>query len=151
MVGKICTKCPENGIQDLTNFTSNGKGGLRSACKICCYKQTNQYRQNNLQKCCDYSKKYRHLHVEQLLKYQREYRAINGCKTYQSKEETAKHSRNYYYRHKEKLQLLYKEQINNLDDNYIKNLMRHQGINIPEVIELKRNQIKMYRHVKNKK
>lgn len=145
MESKICTKCPENGLQSLENFASNGKGGLRSACKKCVYETNNNYRKAHLKKSAEYSTKYRSTHREENKLYQRAYRAIHGSKRYQSKEESARHSRNYYHKHKERLQQEYKEQVDNLHDNYVKNLLRKSGPFTQEFIHIKRSQLQILR------
>ena len=154
---KICSKCGEEKLLKEFNLQISGKYGRYSWCKICASDLNKKYRKQNRDKILEYGKEYhkqnqdkRNLESKEyykqnrdkILKYRKEYREQNQDKR-----------KEYYKQNQDKRKEYYKQNRDKLEDNYIKNSLSNiSGIKFkdisPELIEAKREQIKLYRLIK---
>ena len=145
---KIARKCKDCGkwkdINEYPSYIIKNDRRYKPKCKVC----TKKYQQQYLLKLKEEGKSYYETHKKQCLKTQTLYRKNN-------KEAVKKSRIKYTLKNKEKLRIqvnkLQAKYRQELSDTYIKAILFGLGIKkyTPEMIEAKRNQLKLYRHVKN--
>jgi len=132
---KICLKCgKEKPLNDFHKKFEN-KDGFNSRCKICRNEYGRKYRKKNQIKLISYNKLYREQNQDYYLKYKKKYREQNQDKIFEYNKKYGK------------------QNIDKIKDNYIKRLLYgNSGIKFQditsELIEAKREQIKLFRLIK---
>jgi hypothetical protein len=140
---KICPCCGNNKW-----YTHKGKYNIYLYCSTRKNKKVREYYNNNKEICQKRDKKWGINNPERLKAAQKEHYLNNIDKARES-------ARQWKKRNKEKLKTLKKQSIDNLEVPYIKGLLYNKDVLFkditPELIELKRKQIKLCRHVKQTK
>ena len=135
---KRCIKCGDVKFIDEFCIHKSSKDGLASLCKKCAKEYNKEYWAKNKDKFKERGKEYRAKNKDKL----KEYRAKNKDKF---KEHRAKN--------KDKFKEYKKEGTVKLSNVYVKGMLRTSGIKkhqiTPELIELKKQQILLYREIKN--
>jgi len=146
---KICTKCGIEYPATLEYFgkAKGGKFGRKAICRICETSKHKIYRENNKEKITAQSKIYCEKNKESIRAKHKIYRENNKEKM------TSKH-KIYYENNKEKITSKRKIYRENLSDSYVKELLTGKsGLSCKdiqqELIEIKRVQILIKRHIKN--
>ena len=147
---KKCNKCKE--IKELTKFhkASGNKDGLRNDCNVCKGKIDKIYKKKNKEKLKIYYKKYR-------LEKRKDPKYIKKEKERYQKWYTAEYYQKYQTDNKivaERKKMDQKRRRSELRDGYIKQMLINNTDlsynDIPnEMVELKREQIKLIRAIRN--
>ena len=161
---KICTKCGIEYPATLEYFgkKKGGKFGRKAICRICETSKHKIYRENNKEKLTAKCKIYRENNKEKIasihkIYYENNKEKINAkCKIYyeNNKEKMTSKCKIYRENNKEKINAIHKISRENLSDSYVKELLTvKSGLSckdIPhELIEIKRVQLLIERHIKN--
>lgn len=154
---KRCTKCGE--IKDVGEFykAKRTKDGLRPECKECSREVYKEYRENNPEKVRERSKKYRENNPEKEKKRLREWYKNNtekvkeSTKTWQKNnpEKVKESYKKWQKNNPEKVKEREAKKRLNLTDSCVANILHIPVATLrqlpPELIELKRNIIKLKR------
>jgi hypothetical protein len=159
---KVCTKCGEELPATEEYFYKHiyGKGGINSKCKNCLKKYSKkQYREKNKEEWREYWGKYRDENRDKINAIQKKYyqnkeeiREYQGKYREKNKEEIREYQGKYRDENRDKIREKDKNIIEKIGDQYVKRLIYDStGLKSdqapPELIELKREQIKLHRKI----
>jgi len=139
----ICRKCGQE--LPLSEFVKNKRCALghEHTCKQCRREYQCKWDAENAEKVLEKRRKRYAANHEKALEYGRKYRAANP-------EKAREYSRKYHAANREKVleKHRYKREI--LSDGYLRDQLKQRNLPIiPETIEYKRIQLKLYREIKN--
>ena len=139
----ICRKCGQE--LPLSEFVKNKRYALghEHTCKQCRREYQCKWDAENAEKVLEKRRKRYAANHEKALEYGRKYRAAN-------REKRREYGRKYHAANREKVleKHRYKREI--LSDGYLRDQLKQRNLPIiPETIEYKRIQLKLYREIKN--
>ena len=162
---KKCTKCGEVKALDLFSNRKTGKDGKNSQCKECAKEATREWRLENPEKAREATRKWYLKNVEKERERFREWRLENPEKVreatrkwrLENPEKARERFRKWRLENPEKVREYGREWRDSLSDGYVTSLLKASGLppeiieDNPEIVELKRLQIKLNRKINQKK
>ena len=150
METKKCSKCGE--VKILLMFQKHLKcnGGRSNICYDCTNKRKREYNKNNREKANHYNKTYRDKNKKKASMARKEY-YVNRSEKQKDADKARDRIRSKIYYHKNKKLMKYKRSIliKKMTDSYVRISLFLLKADCPhELIELKRQQLKLYRATK---
>jgi len=157
---KRCIKCGDVKFIDEFHIHESSKDGLAPLCKKCTKEYNKEYWAKNKDKFKERGKEYRAKNKDKLKEYRaknkdkfKEYRAKNKDKLKEYRAKNKDKFKEHRAKNKDKFKEYKKEGTVKLSNVYVKGMLRTSGIKkhqiTPELIELKKQQILLYREIKN--
>ncbi len=160
MTEKRCSKCGEVKGVDCFSRDKNKKDGLQCHCRKCRVENARRYREKNIEKVAEKNRRYREENREKLAEYALRYREENPEKMAEAnrryyeenREKLAEKNRRFREENREKLAEYARMQIGLITDSYVARVMKIPTAEAPpDLIEAKRQQLKLKRTIKNAK